>query len=290
MEEFIKEFIEYLIIEKKLSNNTIMSYTNDLKLYNEYIKKQFNNISKEDIIKFIAYLNKKKLSSKTINHTIGTVKNFHNYISLKYNLKNVSLNIKRLKMNKDLPKTLTIDEINILLDIDCKNCFDYRNKAMLELMYSAGLRVSELLELNVNDIDLNDNVVKVFGKGSKERIVPIGDYATIALRKYINENRIRLIKKGIITDKLFLNNHGREMSRSGFFKLIKKMAIEKGIKKEISPHTIRHSFATHLLEGGADIRSIQELLGHENMSTTQIYTHVRNDIMRDNYDKYHPRS
>ena len=290
MEEFIKEFIEYLIIEKKLSNNTIMSYTNDLKLYNEYIKKQFNNISKEDIIKFIAYLNKKKLSSKTINHTIGTVKNFHNYISLKYNLKNVSLNIKRLKMNKDLPKTLTIDEINILLDIDCKNCFDYRNKAMLELMYSAGLRVSELLELNVNDIDLNDNVVKVFGKGSKERIVPIGDYATIALRKYIDEYRICLIKKGIITDKLFLNNHGREMSRSGFFKLIKKMAIEKGIKKEISPHTIRHSFATHLLEGGADIRSIQELLGHENMSTTQIYTHVRNDIMRDNYDKYHPRS
>ena len=290
MEEFIKEFIEYLIIEKKLSNNTIMSYTNDLKLYNEYIKKQFNNISKEDIIKFIAYLNKKKLSSKTINHTIGTVKNFHNYISLKYNLKNVSLNIKRLKTNKDLPKTLTIDEINILLDIDCKNCFDYRNKAMLELMYSAGLRVSELLELNVNDIDLNDNVVKVFGKGSKERIVPIGDYATIALRKYINKYRICLIKKGIITDKLFLNNHGREMSRSGFFKLIKKMAIEKGIKKEISPHTIRHSFATHLLEGGADIRSIQELLGHENMSTTQIYTHVRNDIMRDNYDKYHPRS
>lgn len=290
MEEFIKEFIEYLIIEKKLSNNTIMSYTNDLKLYNEYIKKQFNNISKEDIIKFIAYLNNKKLSSKTINHTIGTVKNFHNYISLKYNLKNVSLNIKRLKMNKDLPKTLTIDEINILLDIDCRNCFDYRNKAMLELMYSAGLRVSELLELNVNDIDLNDNVVKVFGKGSKERIVPIGDYATIALRKYINEYRICLIKKGIITDKLFLNNHGREMSRSGFFKLIKKMAIEKGIKKEISPHTIRHSFATHLLEGGADIRSIQELLGHENMSTTQIYTHVRNDIMRDNYDKYHPRS
>ena len=290
MEEFIKEFIEYLIIEKKLSNNTIMSYTNDLKLYNEYIKKQFNNISKEDIIKFIAYLNNKKLSSKTINHTIGTVKNFHNYISLKYNLKNVSLNIKRLKMNKDLPKTLTIDEINILLDIDCKNCFDYRNKAMLELMYSAGLRVSELLELNVNDIDLNDNVVKVFGKGSKERIVPIGDYATIALRKYIDEYRICLIKKGIITDKLFLNNHGREMSRSGFFKLIKKMAIEKGIKKEISPHTIRHSFATHLLEGGADIRSIQELLGHENMSTTQIYTHVRNDIMRDNYDKYHPRS
>ena len=290
MEEFIKEFIEYLIIEKKLSNNTIMSYTNDLKLYNEYIKKQFNNISKEDIIKFIAYLNNKKLSSKTINHTIGTVKNFHNYISLKYNLKNVSLNTKRLKMNKDLPKTLTIDEINILLDIDCKNCFDYRNKAMLELMYSAGLRVSELLELNVNDIDLNDNVVKVFGKGSKERIVPIGDYATIALRKYINEYRICLIKKGIITDKLFLNNHGREMSRSGFFKLIKKMAIEKGIKKEISPHTIRHSFATHLLEGGADIRSIQELLGHENMSTTQIYTHVRNDIMRDNYDKYHPRS
>ena len=139
-------------------------------------------------------------------------------------------------------------------------------------------------------IDFTNDIIRIYGKGSKERIVPIGDYASMALDKYINEYRLSMIKKNHYTDVLFLNNHGNSMSRSGFFKILKKIALDKGIKKEFSPHTLRHSFATHMLEHGADLRSIQELLGHENMSTTSIYTHVRSDVLKESYDKYHPRS
>ena len=157
-------------------------------------------------------------------------------------------------------------------------------------MYSSWLRISELLNLTLTDIDLNNNLVKVFGKGAKERIIPIGDYATNAISVYLDEYRQKLLKKGRNTDIIFLNNHGLKMSRSGFFKIIEKIAKDCGIKKEISPHTLRHSFATHMLENGADLRSIQELLGHENMSTTSIYTHVRSDLLRESYNKFHPRS
>ena len=227
------------------------------------------------------------LNAKTINHIIGVVKGLHNYFSIYYDLPNVTENIIRLKMTKTLPKVLSIEEVEMILDIDIKTNYDYRNKAMLELMYSSGLRVSELLESTITDVDLKNNLVKVFGKGSKERIIPIGDYATNALYHYINEYRASLIK--FPTDILFLNNHGKKISRSGFFKMIRKIAESKGIKKEISPHTLRHSFATHMLECGADLRSIQELLGHENMSTTSIYTHVRSDLLRKAYDDFHPR-
>lgn len=289
MEKEIKEYLDYLLVEKKLSINTIESYKGDLKYYLDYFdKKSIEKISKKDITKFIESLKDKDLNEKTINHIIGTVKSFHGYFSLYHDISNVSENIIRLKTKKTLPKVLTIEEVELILDIDLKTPFDYRNKAMLELMYSSGLRVSELLDLTVNDIDFENDLVKVFGKGSKERIIPIGDYALKALSKYIYEFRNVLIKEP--TDILFLNNHGTKMSRSGFFKIINKIAEEKSIKKEISPHILRHSFATHMLECGADLRSIQELLGHENMSTTSIYTHVRNDLLRKQYDEFHPRS
>ena len=289
MEEEIKEYLDYLLIEKKLSANTIATYKDDLKYYMNFMNnKKLRSISKKDINNFIEDLKKRNLNEKTINHVIGTIKNMHNYYALYHNIPNVTENIVRLKTNKTLPKVLSIEEVEMFLDIDLKTSYDYRNKAMLELMYSSGLRLSELINLTLNDIDLDNNLVKVFGKGSKERIIPIGDYATIALYKYITEYRNSLIK--FPTDILFLNNHGKGMSRSGFFKIIKKIGEDKKIKKELSPHTLRHSFATHLLECGADLRSIQELLGHENMSTTSIYTHVRSDLMRDAYDKFHPRS
>ena len=288
MEKEIKEYLDYLLVEKKLSINTIESYKTDLKYYLDYFSKNsIKNINKKDITKFIESLKDKDLNEKTINHIIGTIKSFHGYFSLYHNISNVTENIVRLKTKKILPKVLTIEEVELILDIDLKTPFDYRNKAMLELMYSSGLRVSELLDLVINDIDFENDLVKVFGKGSKERIIPIGDYALKALSKYICEYRNALIKNP--TDVLFLNNHGKKMSRSGFFKIINKIAEEKGIKKEISPHTLRHSFATHMLECGADIRSIQELLGHENMSTTSIYTHVRSDLLRKEYDEFHPR-
>ncbi len=285
----IKEYLDYCLIEKKLSTNTILSYQNDLNYYLDYFNnKKVENITKKDMIKFIESLKDKKLNEKSINHIIGTVKNMHNYYSLYHNIPNLIENISLLKTNKTLPRVLTIEEINNLLDIKFNTSYDYRNKAMLELMYSSGLRVSELLNLCINDIDFENDLVKVYGKGSKERIIPIGDYAVMALQVYISEHRNNLIK--FPTDILFLNNHGKKMSRSGFFKIINKIAQEKGINKEISPHILRHSFATHLLESGADLRSIQELLGHENMSTTSVYTHVRGDLLRNSYDEYHPRS
>ena len=160
---------------------------------------------------------------------------------------------------------------------------------MLELMYSSGLRISELLNLNLNDIDLDNNFVKCFGKGSKERIIPISDLATDALIEYINIYRKTLLKDKE-SDILFLNMHGNKLSRQGFFKILKELALEKGIKREFSPHTIRHSFATHLLSHGADLRSIQTMLGHENITTTEIYTHVSTNFAKDNYEKYHPRN
>ena len=289
MDDKIKEYLDYALIEKKLSLNTIASYKTDLDYYKDFFpKKDIRDITKKEISKFIESLKDRGLNEKTINHIIGSVKNFHNYFSTHYDIPNVTENIVRLKTAKKLPKVLSIEEVDILLDIDLKTSYDYRNKAMLELMYSSGLRISELLNLTLTDIDFENNLVKVFGKGNKERIIPIGDYATMALYKYVNEYRNSLIK--FQTDILFLNNHGKKMSRSGFFKIIQRIADDKGIKKEISPHTLRHSFATHMLECGADLRSIQELLGHENMSTTSIYTHVRSDLLRDAYDKFHPRS
>lgn len=285
----INEYLEYLKIEKKLSDNTILAYQNDLKYYLKYIKKdKVRKVSKEDVIRVIEELKKNNLDSKSINHAIGTYKSMHTYLSITHNIPNTIENIKRLKTKKSLPKVLTIEEVDKLLNIDCKTNYDYRNKAMLELLYSSGLRISELLNLTLNDIDFTNDIVRVYGKGSKERIVPLGDYAIIALKKYISEYRNSLIKYP--TDILFLNNHGNIMSRSGFFKIINRIALENGIEKEISPHVLRHSFATHLLEGGADLRSIQELLGHENMSTTSIYTHLRSDLLKKSYDEYHPRS
>lgn len=291
MNDNIKEYLDYIMIEKKLSKNTVMSYNEDLKNYTNMFgdNVKISNIKKEDIIKLIEKLENDNLSPKSINRIIGTIKGMHTYFSMHYDIPNVTEDIVRLRVKKTLPKVLSIDEVNLLLDINPTNNFEYRNKAMLELMYSSGLRVSELVNLSLNDIDLNDNIVKVFGKGSKERIIPIGDYATMALDTYINEHRNAMLK-GYLTDSLFLNNHGLPMSRSGFFKILKSIAKQKGIKKEFSPHTLRHSFATHMLEYGADLRSIQELLGHENMSTTSIYTHVRSDLIRESYDKYHPRS
>jgi len=290
MDKEINEFLDYCLIEKKLSPITISSYRFDLDKYILFFKnkKSIKEIEREDITKFLEYLKNNNLNERTINHIIGTIKNMHSYFSIHYDIPNKLENIERLKTSKNLPKVLTIEEVDKLLDIELNTPFDYRNKAMLELMYSSGLRVSELLSLTLTDIDLNNNLVKVFGKGSKERIIPIGDYATNALSTYIDEYRIKLIKRP--TDILFLNNHGNNMSRSGFFKIIESIASNKGIKKELSPHTLRHSFATHMLECGADLRSIQELLGHENMSTTSIYTHVRSDLLRENYDNFHPRS
>ena len=289
MNSEINDYITYLKIERQLSPNTIDSYKRDLDDFYKFTNKSYKFIDKDDLINYIGYLNK-KISARSINRHIVSIKNYFKFLERNnYISNNPCIDITGLKTPKKMPRVLSEDDIDNLLDIKLTDAYSYRNKAMLELMYSSGLRVSELLNLEVNNIDFNMNLVRVYGKGSKERIVPIDDIATKYLRDYISVYRYTLLKNKE-SDLLFLNSRGSKLSRQGFFKILKGIAKEKGIKKELSPHTIRHSFATHLLNNGADLRSIQTMLGHENIETTQIYTHVSNNYVKENYDEYHPRS
>ncbi|MDD3995657.1 MAG: site-specific tyrosine recombinase XerD [Bacilli bacterium] len=287
MNKYLDEYINYILIEKGLSKNTCYSYKNDIDKYLCYINKE--NITKIDIEKYIEYLNNNKVKSSTISRNIVSIKSYHKYISRMYDYNDPSESIIRPKQSIRLPEVLSKEEVDNLLNIEVTDAFSFRNKTMLELMYATGLRVSELVNLNINDIDFENATVRCFGKGNKERIIPIVDYALNLVKEYVELYRKGMLK-GYLTDSLFLNNHGKNMTRQGFFKIIKKIALEKNIKKKIHPHMLRHSFATHILENGADLRIIQELLGHENISTTQIYTHVRTDLIRKNYDDFHPRS
>ena len=285
----INDYINYLSLERQLSSNTIDGYKRDLEDFYKFTNKNYKSVDKNDIINYISYLNK-KVGAKTINRHIVSIKNYFKYLE-RNNIISVNpcTDITGLKTPKKMPRVLSVEDIDKLLDIDLKDAYSYRNKAMLELMYSSGLRVSELLNLTISNIDLEMNLVRIFGKGSKERIVPISDIATKYLYEYINIYRNTLVKSNI-TDLVFLNSRGNRLSRQGFFKILKEIALEKGIKKEISPHVLRHSFATHLLNNGADLRSIQTMLGHENIETTQIYTHVSNNYVKKNYEEAHPRS
>lgn len=288
MDREIDLFISYLLIDKKYSQHTIDSYTNDLNKFSSYINKPVAQINKDDIIGILKKLNDENLSNSSINHFVTVLRSFYKFLVINNIVKENIMNfISSPKREKHLPKVLSEEEIDNLLNIPLNDAFSYRNKAIIELMYATGLRVSELVNLKVNDIDLNMALLKTLGKGSKERIIPLGDYALNYLKLYINEYRSLLIKKNL-NDYLFLNNHGNKLTRQGLFKMLDKLANEQGIKTEISPHTLRHSFATHLLNGGADLRSIQELLGHSDISTTQIYMHVSNQKLNEDYHKFHP--
>lgn len=285
MKSYLSDFESYLRFEKKYSENTISSYMRDLESFSNYFDDV--DVSRNDIIKYISKLSE-KLDSRSISRNISTLKSFYKFLKLNFVIKNNPMEtISNPKISKTLPRVLSIDEVNLLLDIDLNDHFDFRNKAMLELMYSSGLRVSELINLKVIDIDFDNECVRVFGKGSRERIVPLNECAVEALKSYVFFHRKELFKHGE-NDYLFLNNHGNNMTRQGFFKILKKIAFEKNIKTDFSPHTLRHSFASHLLKYGADLRSIQELLGHSDISSTQIYTHITNDKLKTNYTEYHP--
>ena len=285
----IEDYMNYLSLERQLSPNTIDGYKRDLEDFYKFTNKSYKHISKDDIINYITYLNK-KVGPKTINRHIVSVKNYFRFLEKNnYIGNNPTTDITGLKTPKKMPRVLSIEEVDKLLDIEVKDAYSSRNKAMLELMYSSGLRVSELLNLTLNNIDFDMNLVRIYGKGSKERIVPISDIATSYLDEYINLYRNTLVKNKV-TDLLFLNSRGSKLSRQGFFKILKEIALVKGINREISPHVLRHSFATHLLNNGADLRSIQTMLGHENIETTQIYTHVSNNYVKENYEEAHPRS
>lgn len=289
LQELITEFLRYLLIDKGYSENTINSYKLDLDKFFEFNgNKNINEISNLDLKNYVKYLKEEKLNDKSISRNISCLKSFYKFLVIeKYINNNPSDSLFGIKTKKSLPNTLTEEEILKLLDIKLSDNYSYRNKAMIELMYATGLRVSELVNLKLSDIDLNQDIIRIYGKGSKERVVPIGEYSKEYLEKYIYEYRSSMLKKET-SEYLFLNNHGKKMTRQGFFKIIKNIAFEKGINKNLSPHTIRHSFASHLLKYGADLRTIQELLGHSDISTTQIYTHITNEELKNNYKNYHP--
>lgn len=286
--EILSNYQTYLVTVKFLNvDTTINSYILDIYKYLEYINKDYNNTNNKDIYNYLKYLSDNSYSIYSVVRKISSIKSFYNYLSDE-SIYEIHLDIERPRFYKKLPHILTIDEVDKLLDIKLETPFDYRNKAMLELMYATGLRVSELINLTPLNIDLEQKLVRCYGKGNKERIVPMGDTAVKYLKLYLDEYRDCLTKK-TLCDNLFLNNHGKKITRQGFFKMLKKQADIKGIKENITPHMLRHSFATHLLNNGADLRSIQLMLGHENISTTGIYTNVSKDKLKENYDLYYPK-
>lgn len=287
----IKEYIDYIKFERKLSKETIKNYEYDLEKFISFLNnhniKNFSDVKTKDIEKYLIEM--KDFSPKTVSRNITSINNL--YIFLLRD-KRVSKNpcefIDRPKLDKRLPDTLSVKEVDELLNIPLNTIYDIRNKAMLETLYGTGLRISELVNLTTRDIDFENDCIRCFGKGSKERIVPVSDYTLYYLKKYLDV-RTHFLKKER-NDYLFLNNHGKKITRQGFFKNLQKIIDQKGIKKKISPHVLRHSFATHLLEGGADLRSIQMLLGHSDISTTKIYTHISHEKVKKDYMDFHPRS
>lgn len=289
-----ENFINYCEYEKGLSPNTLKSYNYEINLYQSYLKDKLNiidieKVAKEDIECYLKYCYLKNEDSKTISHKITTIYNFHNYLLREKVIKdNQAEFIDRPKLAKHLPYTLTIKEIDKLLDIALVTVFDYRDKAMLELMYGTGLRVSELVSLTVYDVDFYNAFLRIKGKGSKERIVPINNASLKYLKLYLDRRCLLLKKK--TSDELFLNARGEGISRQGFFKNLKKILAKKGMPVNISPHSLRHSFATHLIENGADLRSVQTMLGHSDITTTKIYTHISNEKVTKDYLINHPRA
>lgn len=286
MPDNLKEYETYLKFEKNYSMNTINSYLSDIKEYQEFKKGDILSSTKEDILAYLKTI--KNLESTTISHKISSLKSFFKYYQKREKIKATPLaNIKSPKIAKKLPTYLTLEEVSKLLDVEIKSPYDARNKAILELLYSSGIRISELCNMQTSNYNSYECIIRLIGKGSKERIIPLGDYAISVLEDYINNYRTKINKKNI--NSIFINNRGDTISRQFIFKVIKKECLKKGIRKNVSPHTLRHTFATHLLQNGADLRIIQELLGHENISTTQIYTHVSNQELKNDYQKFFPR-
>ena len=286
-DNYINDFLLYLEMDLNYSKNTINTYLNALNHLNDEIEKDILKLTSKDIESFISEL---ELESSSISNYLSAYKTFYNYY---IKIGQISINpidkVDTPKLSKHLPTYLTVEEVDKLLDIEIKDAFSARNKSILELLYATGLRISELINLEFKNIDLNDCIVRIMGKCSKERIVPINDLAIKYLKIYVKDYRYKLVKTEQ-NNYVYLNNHGKKMTRQGVFKMIKKRTLETGIKKDVSPHTLRHSIATHMLENGADLRIIQEFLGHESIGTTQIYTHLTNQKLKKDYMEYFPRN
>lgn len=292
----VEDFFHYLQIERGLADNTIISYRRDMNQYVQFVtdKKEITDwkkVTRNDIVGFLYTLKDTGKSAATISRMISALRAFHQFLIREQIVQtDASLHIETPKLDRLLPDVLSAKEIDMLLNIKEDSTLQIRNKAMFELLYATGLRVTELVTLRVTDLHLAMGFVRCIGKGNKERIIPLGDIAKSAIEVYLETARDELIKKNRTETMLFVNHHGRPLSRQGFWKIIKTVARQTGLKKEITPHMLRHSFATHLLENGADLRSVQEMLGHADISTTQIYTHITKTRLKDMYDQFHPRA
>lgn len=294
MNHDISSYLDVLKYQRKYPETTITSYLNDLTLFKDYLsikKLDYLVITKEEIRNFLKHLDFLKYSRSTVSRILSTLRGFYNYLE---NSGRVKINyfdlIRNPKKEKKLPNYLEYNEYEILIDsVDGSDEFDSRNKLIIEFLYNTGLRVSELSNIKLADISESEGKIKVLGKGSKERIVYFGDYAQEFLNEYLTCARPKLLK-GKKSDYLFINNKSSKLTSRGIEQVIDKVVTKAALKHKISPHTLRHTFATHLLNEGADLKSVQELLGHSSLSTTQIYTHVSNERLRSVYLKAHPRS
>lgn len=295
MDQFIDSFLIYLTVVKGLSKNTVESYQRDIqKLSLFFEKKGVSNIEQVEykhILDFLSDLKEKDLGARSVVRALVSIRQFFKYLLIENIIKNdPTFLIRTPKTNRTLPQVLSIEEVEMLLaSPDETTLKGLRDKAMIEILYATGIRVSELVGLGLNDVNFELAYLVAYGKGSKERMVPIGEKAKNKLREYLDTVRPNLLKSRTSVN-LFITRLGKKMTRQGFWKIIKNHTIRSGITKKISPHTLRHSFATHLLERGADLRAIQIMLGHSDISTTQIYTHIDRERLKEVHKKYHPRS
>lgn len=296
MEEQVRDYLHYLQIERGLSLNTRKSYERDLHKYLSYVEEQkidtWQAVDRYIIMEYLQRLHSEENSSATIIRMISTLRGFHQFLRQERLTDNDPMqHIDSPKKAQKLPSTLSIEEVTLLIETpDTSKPLGIRNRTILEVMYATGLRVSELVDLKIGDLHLAMGLLQTLGKGDKERIIPLGDYAIQWIKKYLEEARPFLTRKNQNENRLFVNNHGKPLSRQGVWKNLKQIVREAGIDKNITPHTLRHSFATHLLENGADLRIVQELLGHADISTTQIYTHITKQRMADVYKQHFPRA
>mgnify|MGYP001435031759 FL=1 len=284
----LRSFLNYLLVDKGLSNNTVKAYEADISSFLQWLDNKdlkYNNLKEQHINQYISFLFQRKMKSASVNRKISSIKSFYIFLVKRNFVKNSPLNdLVTPKQEKYLPESMSEAEVDKLLNSpDVSNKIENRDKAMIEMLYATGMRISELVNLKITDVDMKRCVVKVFGKGSKERLVPFGETALDSLRSYLNEREQSSSKE------IFLSNRGKKMTRVAFWQRVKVYLIRENLKNSISPHTLRHAFATHLLNRGADLRSVQLLLGHSDLSTTQIYTHIAKQRLSDVLKKHHPR-
>ena len=284
----LRSFLNYLLVDKGLSNNTAKAYEADISSFFQWLDNEdlkYKNLQEDHINQYISFLFQRKMRSSSVNRKISSIKSFYIFLVKRNFVKNSPLNdLVTPKQEKYLPESMSEAEVDKLLNSpDVKNKIENRDKAMIEMLYATGMRISELVNLKITDVDMKRCVVKVFGKGSKERLVPFGETALDSLRSYLNEREQSSSKE------IFLSNRGKKMTRVAFWQRVKVYLMRENLKNSISPHTLRHAFATHLLNRGADLRSVQLLLGHSDLSTTQIYTHIAKQRLSDVLKKHHPR-